>query len=396
MERLGILLLAVPVLLGAYAYLVYPALLWLALRYRQSRQVPSTASKLPIVTVSLPAHNEETSIGRTLNALLASDYPKDRLQIVVISDASTDRTDEIVRQYAERGVELIQLPERMGKTAAENFALPYYRGEIVVNTDATIRILPDALRILVAAFDDPEVGVASGRDLSVGDVTSEGNQGESGYVSYEMWVRSLETRLDSIVGASGSFYAIRRSLIDGELSPSLSRDFDSALRAKAAGFRAVSVDAAICLVPRTRSLQTEFRRKIRTMASGLATLFNRRNLLNPFRYGVFAWMLMSHKLIRWTVFPSSVLGGKGLLILATDSGHALAGLVCVIVFVILAVIALRWPPGKRIPFLFALPGFILVATSAGIIAWLQALRGHQTPIWEPTRRPSAQSWHMPQ
>lgn len=388
MELLGILLLGVPLLLGVYAYLIYPACLWLVARHRPGPRNASGSFELPSVTLSLPAHNEEAAIGRTLDSLLALDYPPERLQIVVISDFSTDGTDEIVRRYAGRGVELLRLPERMGKTAAENAALPHFRGEIIVNTDATIRIRPEALRILVAAFDDPAVGVASGRDVSVGDVLSEGNRGESGYVSYEMWVRSLETRMGSIVGASGSFYAIRRSLVDGALAPYLSRDFDSALRAREAGFRAVSIDAAICLVPRTRTLQTEYRRKIRTMASGLATLLHRRHLLNPFRYGAFAWMLLSHKLIRWLVFPATPLGAKGLLLLATDSGHARAALAGLVIFLALAITALRWTPGRRIPFLFALPGFITVATCAGIIAWIKALRGHQASIWEPTRRPT--------
>src|SRR5690606_39198192 len=124
---------------------------------------------------------------------------------------------------------------------------------------------------------------------SVGDLSAEGNQGESGYVGYEMRVRALETRLGSIVGASGSFFAMRREIHEPDFPEQLSRDFASALMAVERGFRAVSVEEAICLVPRTRSLRTEFRRKARTMARGLETLWYKRHLMNPLKHGAFAW-----------------------------------------------------------------------------------------------------------
>ena len=124
-------------------------------------------------------------------------------------------------------MELLRLSNRGGKTAAENAAATHVQGEIVVNTDATIRILPGALRELIAVFQDPSVGVASGRDVSTGGLRSAGNQGESGYVGYEMWIRSLETRIGTIIGASGCFFAIRRELYDGAFPEALSRDFAS-------------------------------------------------------------------------------------------------------------------------------------------------------------------------
>ena len=236
---------------------------------------------------------------RRIDSLLELDYPPDRRHILIISDASTDRTDDIVRSFAHRGVELLRLTVRGGKTAAENAAAARLQGEVVVNTDATIRIVPGALRHLVAAFQDPTVGVASGRDVSVGDLRSAGNQGESGYVGYEMWVRSLETTVGGIVGASGCFFATRRVLYEAAFPEALSRDFASCLIAREQGYRAVSVDAAIALVPRACSLRVEYRRKVRTMARGLSTLAFKRHLLNPARYGAFSVMLISHKLCRW-------------------------------------------------------------------------------------------------
>jgi hypothetical protein len=230
--------------------------------------------------------------------------------------------------------------------------------------------------------------VASGRDVSVGDLRAEASTAESGYVGYEMWVRSMETRIGSIVGASGCFYGIRRTIHDSRFPEALSRDFACALMARQRGYRAVSVEPALCLVPRTTSLQAEFRRKIRTMARGLQTLWHLRGLLDPFRYGSFALMLISHKLVRWLFYLTLPLAFAGLLYLASQSRMALALLVAALLLIVLGAIGMRWPSGRPVPRLFALPGFILASNLAGIIAWLRVFRGVQAAQWEPTRRPA--------
>lgn len=387
LKDVGILLALLPGLLFGYAYLVYPVLLkvWGALRPDPPRH--ADPAEWPLISIVVPAYNEEHAIRRTIEALLGLDYPVDRRQILIVSDASSDGTDDVVREYAHRGVELLRLPERSGKTAAENAALPHLRGSIVVNTDATIRILPTALKPLIRVFQDPAIGVASGRDVSVGALTIEANQGESGYVGYEMWVRSLETRVGSIVGASGCFYAIRLELHETLVPAALSRDFASALTAREHGYRAVSVDEAVCLVPRTVSLQREYRRKVRTMARGLETLWFKRHLLNPFRHGRFAWMLWSHKLIRWLVFLVAPVALLALGALAIYYPVARVALGLALTGVGLGIVALRSPEGRRLPRLVALCGFVLATHLAGFLAWTRALRGELNPIWEPTRRP---------
>lgn len=385
--RLELFLFLLPALLGGYAYFLYPALLRVWGTFRPARAPLADPPVWPRVSIVVPAYNEARTIRRTIESLLALDYPAERRQILIVSDASEDGTDEIVREYAERGVELLHLPVRGGKTAAENAALARLDGEVIVNTDATIRILPGSLKPLLRVFQDPTVGVASGRDVSVGDITVEGNQGESGYVGYEMWVRSLETVVGSIVGASGCFYAIRRELHEVLVPAALSRDFASALTAREHGLRAVSVDEAVCLVPRTASLQREYKRKIRTMARGLETLWFKRHLLNPFRYGRFAFMLWSHKLVRWLVFLVWPAALVGLVLLALDSVVAAGLLAATLVGLVLGVLAMRAPEGRPLPRITALCGFALASHVAGFIAWTKALRGELNPIWEPTRRP---------
>ncbi|HET8650501.1 MAG TPA: glycosyltransferase [Gemmatimonadales bacterium] len=387
MTEFAIALIAVPLFFLLYAYLIYPALVWLVGRFGSPPAPASTPSEWPFISITIPAYNEENSISDTIESLLALSYPADRRQILIVSDASTDRTDEIIASYADRGVELLRLPERSGKTAAENAAAPLLRGEIVVNMDATIRVGPDAIQELVKQFQDPTVGVASGRDVSVGDLGREANQGESGYVGYEMGVRALETRAGGIVGASGCFYAIRRPLVQTAFPAELSRDFSSPLIAHRHGYRSVSVNEALCYVPRTRSLQAEYRRKIRTMARGLQTLFYFAPLLDPLRHGRFAWMLLSHKLCRWLVFLTMPLALVGLVLLSGNPvARVLLGLATI--GIALGLAGLRWPENRKTPQLLALPGFVVASFLAGFIAWTRAFRGAHDPIWEPTRRPA--------
>jgi cellulose synthase/poly-beta-1,6-N-acetylglucosamine synthase-like glycosyltransferase len=384
---IGVILLAIPVVLFAYAYLIYPLLLRILAARRPAAAPPEDPAEWPSISISLPAYNEERSIGPTLEALLALDYPADRRQILVISDASTDRTDDIVQGFAARGVELLRLSVRSGKTAAENAAASRLRGEIVINTDATIRIPPHALKPLVRVFQDPTIGVASGRDVSVGRVEQEANRGESGYVGYEMWLRSLETRVGSIVGASGCFYAIRRSLVNSTFPAALSRDFASPLRAREFGYRTVSVDEAVCFVPRTTSLRAEFRRKIRTMARGLETLWYTRSLMNPRRYGAFAWMLVSHKLCRWLVHLALPLALIGLALLAPESVVAQVLLIVALLIAVAGTFALAASETRRLPLPLAIAGFFVAVNVAALAAWWKAAKGERNPIWEPTRRP---------
>lgn len=382
---------AYTLLLGAvalvlYSYIGYPLVLGALARLRRVRPRPEMGDEWPTISLSIPVYNEVHQIRDLLESILALDYPEDRRQIVVISDASDDGTDDVVREYASRGVELLRQSERGGKTAAENAAHAVLRGEIVVNTDASIRIDPGALKPLIASFADPTVGVASGRDVSVAREGRDANGGESGYVGYEMWLRSLETRLSGIVGASGCFYAIRAHLHREPLPAGLSRDFASALIAREHGYRAVSVDDAVCYVPRTPSLHREYRRKVRTFARGMQTLAHKRHLLNPFRHGVFAWMLFSHKVCRWLVPWAMLAALVGLVLLAPTAPWAWVPLGLAGAAALLA--RLGWNRSEKgdVPWVLATPAFVAVGNIAVLRAAINALRGKSDAVWEPTRR----------
>ncbi|MFL5637763.1 MAG: glycosyltransferase [Gemmatimonadaceae bacterium] len=384
-----IALAAAPVAIALYAYVGYPLLLLVAAFLRPRRSSARKNAVWPSVTITVPVYNARSSIETTLEYLVRLDYPRELLQILVISDASEDGTDEIVRGFANRGVELLRLHQRRGKTVAENAAVAASRGEILVNVDSAILVPPDSLRKLVRVFDDPTIGVASGRDVSVGSAGHKGSAGESRYVGYEMWVRDLETRVGSIVGASGCFYGSRRSIHGRPLPPGLSWDFAAALVARKQGYRSVSVRDAVCIVPRAAQIRIELKRKARTMARGLSTLFYHRSLMNPRRYGAFAVMLISHKLLRWLPYFLMPVAALALALLAVNSVAARACLALVMTVTVAGVVGIgQRRSAQSAP--ISLAAFMVAVFSAGFLAWCQALRHTELATWEPTARPKVQ------
>lgn len=377
-------LVAAPLVIAGYAYVGYPLILSAIAAIRPKRVAKTEATDWPLVTITIPVYNAISSIRATLDRLLELDYPHEKLQLLVISDASTDGTDDVVREYRDRGVELLRMDVRRGKTTAENTAVHVARGDIIVNVDATVQVPASSLKPLIRVFEDPSIGVASSRDVSVGQANAAVGA-ESSYVGYEMWVRDLETRTGSIVGASGCFYAIRRSIHERPLPGDLSWDFASVLVAREHGYRSVSVPAAVCIVPRTAQLRTEMRRKVRTMARGLKTLFYCRALMNPARYGWFAFMLVSHKLLRWLPYLLSPLALVALGALAFESDVARVILGVVLIGLAIGCFGIL-KPKSTIFRPVAVAGFAVAAVSAGLLAWRDALGPAQMATWDPTPR----------
>src|SRR5436190_2226568 len=237
--------------------------------------------------------------------------------------------------------------------------------------------------------DRRQIGVVSARDVSVTNLADTSNGGEGTYVGYEMGIRALETAVDGIVGASGCLYAIRSELHRLPVPDALSRDFAAALTAREHGFRAVSVPQAICYVPRGRSLHHEYRRKVRTITRGLATLASKRGLLNPFQYGRFAWMLASHKVCRWLVPWAAVAALGALVPLALTFDWARLMLAAAGVVLGLAGLGWLWPgSGARI---LTLPAYAVAGNVGVLQAWLPLFTGRAAPVWEPTRRDAIQT-----
>lgn len=390
MTELGFTAVIASTAVVLYTYLGYPLVLMFQARASPTRGAScAPVHPWPMISITVPMYNEEAQATEVIEALLSADYPPQRRQILVVSDGSTDRTEDLVRGYGDRGVELFRVPERSGKTAAENAAASSLRGDIVVNTDASVRVHPTALKHLIEPFVDAQIGLTSGRDISVGPEGHDANLGESGYVGYEMWIRGLETRASGIVGASGCLYAIRADLHRIPVPESLSRDFAAVLKCKEHGYRAVSASEAVCFVPRATSLRREYHRKVRTITRGMETLFSKRALMNPMRHGRFAWKLLSHKLFRWLGPWVAGMGVVGLVLLAPHHVWALALLLMALGGVALGLAAWYMDDRVRLPRALRILAFAVMGNAAAMHAAIRVLRGQKDSIWEPTRREKA-------
>jgi len=361
-----------------YTYCGYPFVLWAWTRIRP-RNVRRN-EVFPRVSIIIAARNEAARIRQKIDHSLALDYPRERLEILVASDASDDPTDAIVNEYAARGVRLVRAPQRHGKEYVQGLALEVATGEILVFTDAATLLEPNAIRMLMENFADPIVGAVSTEDLIVdvdGNPTAEGL-----YVRYEMAVRRLESRFHSLVGLSGSCFAIRKELC-GDWSPALASDFMGALRAARGAYRSVADSSARGRFVALASNQAETRRKLRTFLRGITVLMANLDLLNPFRYGLFAFQLASHKLMRFIV-PFLLLIVLGTSIFSSHEPLYMVILVAQIAFYLLAcaglVGSLRQSRAIRTVY------FFMLVQWAMLLAWGKYVRGHRQVTWEPSRR----------
>lgn len=284
------------ILIVAFVYFGYPASMSLiaSLRPREVKK----ALFFPAVTLIITAHNEEKRIRQKLENTLGLEYPQDKLEVLIASDGSTDATNSIVKEYTNKGVCLLPLHSRNGKEAAQKAAVDKATGEVLVFSDAATIIEPDALTEIVANFADTSVGCVSSVDKIV--IVNGDHCGEGAYVRYEMWLRALETRANSVVGLSGSFFAARKEVCH-DFSEDMQSDFRTVLNSMKMGLRGVSDPAAVGRYLDTSAPGKEFDRKVRTILRGLTVFFRNLEFLNPIRYGLFSYQYLCHKLLRWSV-----------------------------------------------------------------------------------------------
>jgi cellulose synthase/poly-beta-1,6-N-acetylglucosamine synthase-like glycosyltransferase len=334
---------------------------------------------LPTVSMIIPVHNEMTVLPAKLANVAGLHYPAGRLDVCFVSDGSSDGTTELLERHAGPALRVVTLPGRSGKAAALNAGLAGATGEIVLFTDASILLADDAVEALVAEFADPRVGCVSGEDRIAG------GSGEGLYGRYELAIRRLESAVSSIVGASGSIYAMRRSLCH-PFPATLAPDFWSVLRCVEQGFRAVSTPRAIGSMTAVSSVRDEFSRKVRTLVRGMTTLGAHAGLLNPFRHGIFAVELWSHKVLRWLVplllaialMANVALLGRGWFFIATAAAQGLGYAVALAAFA---------SPGLASRSRLAAACLIfMTANAAAAVAALRYLRGFRQELWTPSRR----------
>jgi cellulose synthase/poly-beta-1,6-N-acetylglucosamine synthase-like glycosyltransferase len=321
--------------LGAilYIYVGYPLLLWLWKLFGAKPLLKGDV--LPSVSVLISAHNEERHIEARIRNLLETDYPRDKLEILVGCDGSTDGTLEIVKRFAgENAIRPIVSPERIGKPAMLNKVASEARGEIFVFADARQRFDPRAIRELVRCFNDPEVGSVSG-ELILEDRGEGTGRGVGLYWKYELWLRRMESATASMLGATGAIYAVRREFFQGLPEAVLLDDIYTPLKAIMAGKRAVSEPAARAFDVVSETGEKEFTRKVRTLVGNFQIFSMFKGAFIPFRSPI-AWQLFSHKLLRLTVSYFLVLLFIANVFLAEHSIAYRATLALQVIFYVLA------------------------------------------------------------
>lgn len=285
---------------AVYSYALYP--LFLKLFIPRRRAQPTLDAYAPKVSLVIACRNEERRLRAKIENALALDYRP--LEIMVASDASDDGSDAIVESFAAQGARLVRSPERRGKEHAQGLAIAQATGDIIVFSDAGTDLPPESIGFIVDRFRDPQVGAVSSEDLFIG---SDGKlAGEGAYVKYEMWLRRLESDRAGLVGLSGSFFAVRKAVLTS-WDPSIPSDFACALMTHRAGLVAVSDGRVRGIYKDIKDPRKEYQRKVRTAIRGMAGLARLSGVLNPFVHGVFAFQVLSHKLMRWLV-PWFLLG----------------------------------------------------------------------------------------
>lgn len=361
-----------------YPYVGYPLALVAIAAFRRRGRLVGREGDCPSATIIIPVHNEAERIPAKLTNTAALRYPGDKLQVVFVSDGSTDETAELIRRTAGPSIQLIELPRRAGKAAALNAGLGVSRGEIVVFSDASIELEPDSLINVVQPFSDARVGCVSGEDR-IAELGGEGLYGR-----FELMLRRLESAAGSIVGASGSFYAQRRVLC-APFTPGMAPGFMSVLRTVASGFRAVSEPHAVGRMLSVKDPRQEFERKVRTLLRGMTTLFEYRALLNPFRFPFFSFALLSHKLLRW-VAPAFLLLAYATSLVLAPSPLYLAAFVGQTLFYLLGLTAWRKVAGLDKVLAGRVALYFISVNVAVCAAWAAYLRGERQEIWTPSRR----------
>ncbi|MBS1788266.1 MAG: glycosyltransferase family 2 protein [Acidobacteria bacterium] len=365
-----------------YTYIGYPIIVFLLSRIflRPVRKDDFT----PSVSVIIAAYNEERDLPEKLENVLSLDYPKDKLEVIVVSDCSTDGTDEIVGRYADRGVILDRQEQRLGKTRAQQQAAKISTGEILVFSDATTIYRSDALKQIVRSFADPEVGCVAGQLIYVDKASTAVGNGCRSYWSYEKYLKQCESRLGSLIGVSGCLYAVRR-ICQVKLSDQMIDDFVIATEIHLQGLRTVYASEAVSMEDTNKRGRDELRMRIRVISQTLRALNRYREILSVSRHGMFAFQMLSHKVMRYlipffliaTIITNWMLMDKSLLYNYLLVGEAIFYLFA---FVGWAAEKLKVKIGLlAFPYYFAL---VNIASIGGIIKFIG---GGTQVVWEPMR-----------
>lgn len=365
-----------------YTYFGYPFLI-LFLSLFIHHQIHQQESE-PKVTFLITAYNEEKNIAGKLENTLSLDYPKEKLEIIVASDASEDRTEQIVKDFSARGVILNRVEGRVGKTETQNQTVKMAHGDIIIFSDATTKYKKDAIRKIVRNYNDPSIGAVSGRYEYVNPTGAPVGLGTILFWKYENSVKGRQTRIKTVTGCCGCIYSVRKSLYE-PLPRDIISDLVEPLKILEKGYRIAFEPEAVAYEETTESPGEEFSMRVRVISRGMHGLWYMRNLFNPMKYGFISFQLFSHKVLRWMIpflllsllitnlflvshpFYALLLGAQVLFYIGAMGGFLLEKM------------------GKKIK-LLALPVYYCVVNAASATAFFRTIFGKKAIVWETVRK----------
>jgi len=365
-----------------YVYVGYPVLVYLVSRVFPKKIARAAVN--PPVTILITAYNEEKAIRQKLENTLLIDYEREKLEILVASDGSTDRTDEIVKEFAARGVRLFRQEGRVGKTVTQNNAVTQATGEIILFSDATTDYRPDVLREILPNFADAGVGCVAGKLIYVDNSASNVGKGAKSYWNYETFIKEAESRACSLIGASGCLYAVRKAAYRPMYAEACS-DFLICTLVYEQGLRSVYEPRAVCTEDTNNQTDKEMRMRVRVISQTFTDLWRNRRMLNPLRSGFYAVELVSHKVLRYAIPLFLLLIFIANAFLFFDSVLFELMFLAQIGFYLLAFIGWAFEKmGAKIG-VFAIPHYFVLANLASVFGFYKFLRGERYANWEPIR-----------
>jgi cellulose synthase/poly-beta-1,6-N-acetylglucosamine synthase-like glycosyltransferase len=360
-----------------YVYLVYPFSVWFLGLLRPFR-AKSRQDFCPSVSVLISARNEEKDIGWKVAETLNWDYPPDRLEVLVASDASVDRTDDVVQATRDPRLNFFRMPKRVGKNDALNHLYEHAQGDVLFFTDANSHIDARCLQRMVRHFADPCVGCVTGWERTTSEETDPlMAAGGRAFLGYESLINSLESKLGSVLVCDGSVFCIRRSLYK-KLQSDIANDLELPIRLGAEGYALLFEATAFSTEPAMRSVQEEFRRKRRICGQGILGFWRLRKLLRGLR----AWQFVSRKFLRWlALVPLALL----LVSSAWLSSHPFFAVLLAFQLLFYAFALGGWwhsARGRNVSSLATLPLYFVVVNMAALTGVMDTCLGRRLSVWE--------------
>ncbi len=364
-----------------YVYAGYPLLLALFGLFVRGKRPEQ--GNYPRLSVLIAAYNEEAAIAEKIKQTLALEYPKDKLEVLVLSDCSTDRTDEIVKSYPDSRVRLVRMAERRGKTSAQNFGIREAQGEVVVFSDATAIYHPRALAYLATNYQDPKVGAVSGRYKYFDpEDQSPTGLGSSAFWNYENMIKMMQSKIRTITGCCGCIYSVRKAAYT-DLADDIISDLVQPLQVIRKGYKVLFEDRALAYEETTKSTREEFSMRVRVVTRAMRGLLSVSDVLMPWKFAWPAFQLWSHKVLRWMVplFLMTIFISNLFLL---DSQLFRALMVAQLAFYAAAILNVVLPL-HRVWKPLGIPLFFCTLNAAALFSMVELGRGKKYVTWQTVR-----------